>query len=767
MVRSRYGRRSKTLSSYVNIPMLIGFVCVVASLFTAIALLSFNPHDPSWFYFSSEGGEVQNAAGFLGAHVAAFCFYFLGTIAYLLVPFLMYVGFYAFKFHSLDSEWDRMLACVAGIGALSGLFHAHHAGSKPYMIAGGWIGQWVYTLFVGTLERTGTVIFLYGAVFLSLLIITRITFIVAFRGVRYGVSYFFEHRNVWLVPLIRTVRMAVRAVVTPVMWAGKQVWGALHGTDVHESEESVFAFEQGSPGEVEETDGTFWNEYIQRRSHSGVAEAPEGSVPQVSQPRTRVRSQKAPGAVQPTITSTRKNFSVPSPALFAPSDKDLQQASGDAHKQLATTLEEKLERFGVYGTVVKIKPGPVITLFEYQPDIDAKVSKILALEHDLAMALEAMSVRIVAPIPGTNKVGFEVANKERKSVRMGDIIRSSAFQRSKAMLPLVLGQDTSGENVIVDLLDMPHLLVAGSTGSGKSVALNAMLASLLCKLPPDELKLIIIDPKRLEFAAMHDIAHLLFPVITEARRAAPVIRWLVRVMEERYELMAARGVRSIFDYKKMCKQTGEKDELPFIVLMIDELADLMMVAGRDIEDSLARLAQMARAAGIHLIIATQRPSVDVITGLIKVNFPSRISFRVTSKIDSRTILDAGGAENLLGKGDMLFMNAQSSRMRRVHGAYVSDAEINAMANHIRAQQKVEYTDLQEAISAYKTETEVADEPLLPEVLEFLKGVDDISISSLQRRFKIGYNRSARLMELLESQGKIMPATGAKMRKVIH
>ena len=231
--------------------------------------------------------------------------------------------------------------------------------------------------------------------------------------------------------------------------------------------------------------------------------------------------------------------------------------------------------------------------------------------------------------------------------------------------------------------------------------------------------------------------------------------------------MAAQGARSILDYKKMCKENNEQDEPPFIVLIIDELADLMMVAGKDIEDSIARLAQMARAAGIHLIVATQRPSVDVITGVIKVNFPSRISFRVTSKIDSRTILDTGGAENLLGKGDMLFMDAQSARMRRIHGAYVSDAEINAVANHIRAQEKVVYTDLQEAIAAYKTEEEVADEPLLPEVLAFLATINEISISSLQRRFKIGYNRSARLMELLEAQGKIMPASGSKMRKVIH
>ena len=353
---------------------------------------------------------------------------------------------------------------------------------------------------------------------------------------------------------------------------------------------------------------------------------------------------------------------------------------------------------------------------------------------------------------------------------MGDIVRSSVYAQSRFHLPLVLGQDTAGDNVVVDLIDMPHLLVAGSTGSGKSIALNAMLASLLCKLSPDELKLIIIDPKRLEFAAYHDIAHLLFPVITDPRKAAPVTQWLVKTMEDRYELMAKKGVRNILDYKRMCKETGQQDTLPFIVLMIDELADLMMVAGKDIEGNIARLAQMARAAGIHLIVATQRPSVDVITGVIKVNFPSRISFRVSSKIDSRTILDTGGAELLLGKGDMLFMDAQSSRIRRVHGAYVSDSEISTLVNHIHAQQDVVYIDLQEALAAYQSaaaQQQEEQDPLLHEVMSFLSEIDEVSISLLQRRFKIGYNRSARLIEMLEMQGKVMPSMGGKMRKIVR
>ena len=727
---ARYSKRKTTIFSYIDIEKVIAAIALFAAVVFSVALTSFNPHDASWFYYSSKGGEIQNAAGFVGAELAAFSFYFLGSVAYLLVPLLLYVAFYAYRFKTIEGEWDRLLACVASIIVMAGLFHWYHAGSKPYMIAGGFIGQRVIQLLDGFLEKTGTLVFLYTFLCATVLIITRISFITLLRGCKQAVVWLYEYRHVWLIPIIRAARAVVSAIKNVIVWSMQQLWGAVRGADVQEAEESVFAFEQGVDGQTEETDTAFWNEYIQRQSHTGIMPSSYGVENSVEneQEKSAIKNKTTVSSVQPKKTVTRKSYAVPSAALFAPSDKTAQAGRGDDNKQLATTLEEKLERFGVYGKVVAIKPGPVITLFEYQPDIDAKVSKILALEHDLAMALEAMSVRIVAPIPGTNKVGFEVANKERRTVRMGDIIRSLAFQKSKAVLPLVLGQDTSGENVVVDLLDMPHLLVAGSTGSGKSVALNAMLASLLCKLQPDELKLIIIDPKRLEFAAMHDIAHLLFPVVTEARRAAPVVRWLVRVMEERYEMMATQGVRSIFDYKKMCKQTGQKDELPFIVMIIDELADLMMVAGKEIEDSIARLAQMARAAGIHLIIATQRPSVDVLTGVIKVNFPSRISFRVTSKVDSRTILDAGGAENLLGKVDMLFMNAQSSRMRRVHGAYVSDAEINAMANHIRAQQKVEYTDLQEAISAYKTETEVADEPLLSEVLEFLKTIDDISIS---------------------------------------
>ena len=391
----------------------------------------------------------------------------------------------------------------------------------------------------------------------------------------------------------------------------------------------------------------------------------------------------------------------------------------------------------------------------------------MGLESDLALALEALSVRISAPIPGTSRIGFEVANKKREAVFLRDMMHGKVFEQVQMHLPLILGKDTSGGDVVIDLVDMPHLLIAGSTGSGKSVALNTLLIILLCKKSPDELKLIIVDPKRLEFCAYDGIPHLLFPIITQPQKVGSIMQWLVGVMEERYERMAAHGVRGIFDYKKWCMATGNPDELPFIVVIIDELADLMMVARKDIEDNIARLAQMARAAGIYLIVATQRPSVDVLTGVIKVNFPSRISFRVTSKVDSRTILDVMGAETLLGKGDMLFMDSHSASLRRLHGPYVTDAEIRAVVEHVKSQQSPQYIDLQDALALQQGEAWGTDDPILKEVYAFLQTVNDISISLLQRRFRIGYNRAARLIEMLESQGKILPADGAKMRKVVH
>jgi len=474
-----------------------------------------------------------------------------------------------------------------------------------------------------------------------------------------------------------------------------------------------------------------------------------------------------------------KNYLLPNLDIFLGADherarmRDKSRSDETVKKELearALILQEKLRRFNIEGEVVCIKRGPVVTLFEYKPSIDTKLSKIIALEDDLAMALCAYSIRILAPIPGKEVVGFEVANTQRTDVLFADTIKSSEYCGAAYDLPLVLGQDTIGNHVVVDLARMPHLLIAGSTGSGKSVALNAMLMSLLCSRTPDELKLILIDPKRLEFGTYADIAHLLFPIVVDTKLAAPILQWVVRQMEARYERMAVCGVRNSADYNKLAKKGDAYEPMPFIVVVIDELADLMMTAGNQVEDLIARLAQMARAAGIHLLVATQRPSVDVITGLIKVNFPSRISFRVVSRVDSRTILDCMGAEKLLGRGDMLFLDSTRAILKRVHGAYVSDKEIEQIVGHIRTERAPEYLDikLDASSGAHMDQMDGDQQKLFVEVVEFLqqKEVDAVSISLLQRKFKIGFNRSAAIIEMLEAQGLIMPANGEKKRMVI-
>ena len=472
-------------------------------------------------------------------------------------------------------------------------------------------------------------------------------------------------------------------------------------------------------------------------------------------------SEIVPAHLHMLPATTQSNYQLPTHALFPqPKENQTDMISTSEGEQRAATLEHKLERFGIKGKVVSITQGPVVTLFEYQPSIDTKISTIVAREDDLALALQALSLRIIAPIPGRSVIGFEVAHHKRKPVLFYHLLRSNAFSSFSGSLPLILGKDTLGNDVVIDLATMPHLLVAGSTGSGKSVGLHTMIMSLLCSKTPDEVKFILIDPKRLEFAAYADIAHLHFPIVTEPARASLVLKWAVATMEDRYATMAGSGVRNAAEYNSRLKP-GDENYFPSIVIIIDELADLMMTAGKDVENLIARLAQMARAASIHLIVATQRPSVDVITGLIKVNFPSRVAFKVTSKIDSRTIIDSMGAEKLLGKGDMLFLDAKGM-LTRVHGAFVTDTEISLAIGHIKSQRGAQYTEL---ISLKNEGPDEDNDELFNDVLEYLKTKEEISISLIQRVFRIGYNRSARIFDQLESYGYILPSDGGKMRKV--
>jgi len=775
---------------YIHACLYIG-----AILFLVVSLVSYNPTDSSWLYVSSEPENIGNQGGFFGAQVAAILYYFFGGASFLLLLPFMCCGLLFVTETSLKLHWERLCASLylVMVGALLLSTYVTDFAWSPY--PGGMVGLVGAQKLMYYFDPLGRILFLYVSLCSSLVLLFRWSFmflarysIAAVLGI-YAVmrKYHVVSRTVQVLGVILHV-LFVRFPLSFITFVQSlldgrafQDTGLLHPEDDYKTyDESPVITETDDTREPKPSEITYFVlslPHIMSTENKKMVMAPLVlSLPQQQKQQqvTEVFEGYADAIQQKksssTITKRAPRYDLPHMNIFVAEKRS--NENHDVEKELqdrAHVLEDKLKRFGVNGKVVAIKRGPVVTLFEYQPDIDTKLSKIIVLEDDLAMALQAMSIRIIAPIPGRSVVGFEVANTTRHDVLFSHITNQEAYTKFSGSLPLVLGKGTIGEVVVVDLVRMPHLLIAGSTGSGKSVALNAILISLLCKLSPDELKLILIDPKRLEFAAFTDIAHLLFPIVTSPHQAAPVLRWVVQEMEDRYEKMAQCGARNIGDYNERIKHnSGEGNSpLPFIVVVIDELADLMITAGRDIEDLITRITQMARAAGIHMIVATQRPSVDVITGLIKANFPSRISFRVASRIDSRTILDTTGADRLLGRGDMLFLDAAISQLRRVHGAYVSDKEIEQVADHIRQQRKVEYLDLHQVTAMQGQDMLATDDALYKDVREFLDEIDEISISLLQRKFRIGYNRSARIIDLLESQGLIMPQDGGKTRKVIR
>ena len=818
---SQYRRELVTVAT----ALLFGIFC--------LSLISYHPYDRTLLSYTSDEAIIANWCGAIGANLAALTFYFLGSAAYLLIVAIAVglVGRWRRSRLAADdveevSRLSRVLrglmwsGLVVGVAALAACYQLDLVSE----VAGGLIGTTVYRFVAVLVGPVGGQLLLWAMPWLMISLLLHVPLLPLVKRPFVALGAYCVRGFVWC-----KQRMFKRAAAPqePVSVAGavKDVpddevfWHEVVGLT-----EAAAGADDATPGDELPVDQpvvetltaeqlTLFAAITLRRSTQSIKifsavmaqlpntvlshnpfvgvdgnVAPYMAVVQAVTVPTPVAPKKraaAPRAVDSSV------YRLPDLALFnqptaTKTDETTAAQETGLNDQRARKVEEKLEHFGVNGKIVSIKPGPVVTLFEYKPEIDSKISKIIGLEDDLAMALTANSMRIIAPIPGKNAVGFEIANHTRRDVVVAQVLNNPAFQEAKAKLPLILGLDALGVPVVEDLTTMPHLLVGGATGSGKSVGLNVMVVSLLCKRSPDDLRLIMIDPKRLEFTPYANIPHLLFPIVTQPSRAASVLSWVVQEMEERYEAMAAVGVRSFDEYRKAFKggqqeaakavrfdDDGQEKAVAahrtaYLVVVIDELADLMMVAGKEVEEKIVRIAQMARAAGIHLVVATQRPSVDVVTGLIKVNFPSRISFRVSSKVDSRTILDQRGAEKLLGRGDMLYMHASSQDLRRVHGPYVSDAEIERLTNAIREQRAPQYLDLNEVLKQTAQRQEVTDQDdLYPQLLELVKATDEISISMIQRHYRIGFNRSARLIERLEMDGILAPAQGSKPRKVLR
>jgi S-DNA-T family DNA segregation ATPase FtsK/SpoIIIE len=490
------------------------------------------------------------------------------------------------------------------------------------------------------------------------------------------------------------------------------------------------------------------------------------------------KEEKKEPVFEPVKKGPAIDYKLPTLSLLDESPDTGIEFNRDVLREDADILIQKLNDFGVKGRVVNISPGPVITRYELEPAPGVKLNKIVGLSDDLALALKAMSVRI-APIPGKSVIGIELPNKKRKNVSFREIVSREEFIRSKSKLILGLGKDIAGGTVINDLSRMPHLLVAGTTGSGKSVFVNTVICSILYNSTPDEVRFLMIDPKRLELFPYDGIPHLLHPVVVDPKKAAVALSWAVQEMERRYKTIAANGTRNIVQYNKKIEKEIESgkisaddvQKMPYIVVIIDELADLMMIAARDVESYIARLAQMARASGIHLLIATQRPSVDVLTGVIKANFPSRISFQVSSKVDSRTIIDAMGAEKLLGMGDMLFIPPGTSMIQRIHGAYISEKEIFRITEFIKSQgQPTAYDESIVAINEEESSAPVEGDDdydeLYDQAVALVAEIRQASISMLQRKMRVGYNRAARMIERMEKEGVVGVSDGVRPREVL-
>jgi S-DNA-T family DNA segregation ATPase FtsK/SpoIIIE len=738
---------------------ILAVLIFVAALLIALSLFSYDPRDRS---FNTPSGilQTQNWDGVVGAYLADFLLQGLGLSAYLIPLFLCFVSFQLFS----EAYQGLRLTKAAGYGlfvlstaVLLSLFLETESAREAGGILGGFSDQEILVPLFG---RVGAALISFSLLLLALMLVSQNSLVTALQRAQKGAGQVQR----WVGHTIRWVSRSAKE-------------GLKHLREKREKKRAE-------------------NPKKERREFIPPPIVLKDEAKEESQ--KKPKKKPVPVQEQFGFGEIGEKYALPSPSFLDSPDGDHVKIDRESLEANSLILQKKLADFGVEGEVVAVRPGPVITMYEFKPAPGVKVRRIVTLADDLSMALRAVSVRILAPIPGESVVGIEIPNSRREKVYLKQVIESDAYQNTDSKLTLTLGKDISGSPFLADLARMPHLLVAGATGTGKSVSINAMVLSILYKASPQDVQFIMIDPKMLELTIYEELPHLLVPVVTDPKKAAAALFWAMDEMDRRYRLLRDKGARSIDNYNRILQKeaadkrdminldeaegppqgqelTGDSEEksplvherLPRIVIIVDELADLMMSMGRDIEEYITRLAQKARAAGIHLILATQRPSVDVITGLIKANFPARISFQVTSRVDSRTILDSIGAERLLGDGDMLFLPPGTARLVRVHGPFVSEQEIRKVVDFIKQQAKPRYRP--EVFEA-KKEIEGGDveddyDEMYDSAVELVTESQQASISMIQRRLRVGYNRAARMIEQMERDGVVGPAEGAKPREV--
>lgn len=705
-----------------------GIIFFLIAVILGVALFSYHPGDSLFWEIRGTMPKAENLFGTVGAHLSGVIFRAIGFSSFWLVLLFLVLAFVSFREHAILSPIKATVASLLLVFSFSGILGLQLPKTVVYrggdVMAGGLAGFYISTFMEGFLNFFGAFLLLTAIFIVSLMVCTRISF-----------GWLISKFSLWVSGIIRRLREH--------MMKNKE------RRRKKKAREKIVA-----------------RESKRRKRKVHIIEPKKESLKKSSQESF-------------SFMNVVGEFKLPSLDLLdTPPEEVGIEFQRESLEMNARRLERKLADFGVEGEVVEILPGPVITMYELKPAPGVKISKVAGLSDDLALALRAPSVRIVAPLPGKAAIGLEIPNNKRNPVYLNEILSSPDFKNSKSKLAIALGKDITGVPFITDLAKMPHLLVAGATGTGKSVSLNAMIVAILFKASPEMVRFLIIDPKRIELSLYKDIPHLLHPVVTQPKEATKALHWAVAEMERRYILLSDRGVRNIETYnRKVLKENpkagGDGSEeaektLPYIILVIDELADLMMASSRSVEEAITRLAQMARAAGIHLIIATQRPSVDVLTGIIKANFPARISFQVSSKFDSRTILDTNGAEHLLGDGDMLFLPPGVARMTRIHGAYISEEEVKRVVEFLKMQMKPNYDSSIMNKMAQDEEMEQEEAELdekYDQAVELVEKSGQASISMVQRKLRVGYNRAARMIETMEREGIVGPSDGVRPREV--